>query len=190
MSARDWEFRQRDAYVVWEADVESKENADVRLRRMLVNSTEMNIAIHKALNVIERIPIAWNWSDPLVTRVAYVMAIPTCGVVSVILAVVPLQFMVFVIGTVVILEIFWTQEKKRKVLASEKEGGSSEEFGESERSGFGVGEKMGKITNLLRNFFWMIPDDYELGHRYVANTQRVGVGGAAKKISADFRVNR
>ncbi|EER12054.1 hypothetical protein Pmar_PMAR019160 [Perkinsus marinus ATCC 50983] len=126
MSARDWEFRQRDAYVVWEADVGSRENADVRLRRMLVNSSEMNIAIHKALNVIERIPIAWNWSDPLVTRVAY--------------------------------------EKKRKVLASGKEG--SEEFGESERSGFGFGEKMGKIANLLRNFFWMIPDDYELGHRF------------------------
>ncbi|KAF4732092.1 hypothetical protein FOZ62_013767, partial [Perkinsus olseni] len=43
MSARDWEFRQRDAYVVWESDVDAKENADVRLRRMLVMLTKINI---------------------------------------------------------------------------------------------------------------------------------------------------
>ncbi|KAF4707749.1 hypothetical protein FOZ63_006086 [Perkinsus olseni] len=213
MSARDWEFRQRDAYVVWESDVDAKENADVRLRRMLVMLTKINIKVHRALNVIERIPTAWNWSDPLVTRLAYIMAVPTCFLASLVLAFVPLHFTVFVIGSGVILKIFRRQERKRRNAAArlgvererrrsidlDSEDSDLEAFDDSpvaaERSGdlsgrSGVGRQVRKAAIMVRNFFWMIPDDYELGHRYVANTQRVGVGGAAKKVSTDFRVNQ
>ncbi|KAF4671719.1 hypothetical protein FOL47_001326 [Perkinsus chesapeaki] len=215
MSARDWEFRQRDAYVVWESDVDPKENADVRLRRMLVMLTKINIKVHRCLNVIERIPTAWNWSDPLVSRLAYIIAIPTCLVASLILAFIPLHVTVFIIGTAVILKVFKRQERKRRNavarLALERERRRSsvdldsedsdlEAFDDSPihrertadlagRSG-GMGRHIRRGASMVRNFFWMIPDDYELGHRYVAMTQRVGVGGAAKKVSTEFSINQ